>query len=133
MREWLHRRDGSSLTADCSDQIFVVHHGAGATGKGTHYRVLKHVLGDYVVKAPRSVFEAQRQRHHPADLMTLAGRRLAYGSEISPYLNVDQLKELTGEEDFQARGMGENFSEQRGNCKLEVRMNRAPRHPRGPG
>jgi putative DNA primase/helicase len=126
VREWLHRRDGSSLTADCSDQIFVVHYGDGATGKGTHYRVLKHVLGDYVVKAPRSVFEAQRQRQHPADLMTLAGRRLAYGSEIAPYLNVDQIKELTGEEDFQARGMGENFSEQRGNCKLEVMMNKAP-------
>jgi hypothetical protein len=58
--------------------------------------------------------------------MTLAGRRLAYGSEISPYLDVDQIKELTGEEDFQARGMGENFSEQRGTCKLEVMMNKQP-------
>lgn len=126
VREWLHRRDGSFLAADPSDQLFVVHYGSGGTGKGTRYRVLKHVLGDYVVKAPRSVFESHRYRPHPADLMTLRGRRLAYGSEISPYLDVDQINELTGEEDFQARGMGENFTEVRPTYKLEVMTNKNP-------
>lgn len=114
------------LTADTSDQLFVVHYGPGGTGKGTRYRVLKHVLGGYMVKAPRSVFESHRFRPHPADLMTLAGRRLAYGSEISPYLDVDQINELTGEEDFQARGMGENFSEVRPSFKLEAMTNKKP-------
>jgi DNA primase len=126
VREWLHRRDGSFLAADPKDQIYVVHYGRGGTGKGTRYRVLKYVMPEYVVKAPRSVFERQRHRPHPADLMTLAGKRLAYGSEISPYLDIDQIKELTGEENLQARGMHQDFSEQRPTFKLEQMTNSKP-------
>ncbi|MDH5676000.1 MAG: phage/plasmid primase, P4 family [Myxococcales bacterium] len=126
VREWLHRRDGSFLAADTKDQIYVVHYGRGGTGKGTRFRVLKYVMPEYVVKAPRSVFERQRHRPHPADLMTLAGKRLAYGSEISPYLDIDQIKELTGEENFQARGMQQDFSEQKPTFKLEQMTNSKP-------
>lgn len=126
VREWLHRRDGSFLTADTSDQLFVVHFGSGGTGKGTRYRVYKHAMGEYVVKAPRSVFESSRNQPHPTDKKTLAGRRLAYGSEISPYLYVDQINELTGEEDIQARGMNEDYAEFAPTFKLEAMTNKKP-------
>ncbi|MBI2390060.1 MAG: DUF3854 domain-containing protein [Deltaproteobacteria bacterium] len=126
IRHYLQLRDGSKLVGLVRDQVFDVHHGAGGGGKGTRTRYMSRILGDYAAKVPRSIFEKTRNEQHPADKMMLFGLRFAYGTEADPHLNVDQIKELTGNDAVTARGMGMDWLTFEPTYQLEMQMNKPP-------
>lgn len=97
---------GYCLTGSTKEQKFFFCHGGGGNGKGTFINALGHVLGDYAVVAPSSLFMAQRfSGGHSEDLARLAGSRLCLSQEIEAGARWAEalIKSLTGGDVVTAR------------------------------
>ena len=116
------RRLGQYLSGR-PDKSFIISWGPKDTAKSTFYQTVAKVYGPYATRVPRSVVEKSFHEQHPAHLMTMKGKRLAFGAEIRESIDIDRIKELTGESDIPARGMGENWTFIRRTFKLEVASN----------
>ena len=110
--DFMQRAVGYSLTGSTRDHHILFCHGAGANGKGTVFRVLLKVMGDYASAAPPDLLIKQRSRVHPTDMMFLRGLRMAVGSEVAEGAGFDEakLKMLTGGDAITARGMKQDFT-----------------------
>ncbi|MDB5310249.1 MAG: phage/plasmid primase, family [Gemmataceae bacterium] len=132
---YVRRLFGYCLTGDVSTQIVPILWGSGANGKSTLLKVIRDVMGkDYSTKAPRGLFMARRHEQHSAELLTLRGTRLMVATETGQdgRLNEELIKDLTGGEDIQARGMRENFGRPFDpTCKIMLCTNHQPRIPEG--
>jgi putative DNA primase/helicase len=120
------RRLGQYLSGK-PDKSFIISWGPKDTAKSTYYQTVAAVLGPYASRVPRTVIEKSFHEQHPAHLMTLKGKRLCFGAEIREGIDIDRIKELTGESDIPARGMGENWITIRRTWKLEIYSNDKPR------
>jgi hypothetical protein len=120
------RRLGQYLSGR-PDKSFVISWGPKDTAKSTYYQTVAGVLGPYAARVPRSVVERSFHEQHPAQLMTMKGKRLCFGAEIRENMDTDRIKELTGESDIPARGMGENWITIPRTWKLEVYSNDKPK------
>ena len=120
------RRLGQYLSGK-PDKSFIISWGPKDTAKSTFYQTVATVLGPYAARVPRSVIEKSFHEQHPAQLMTMKGKRLCFGAEIRETIDIDRIKELTGESDIPARGMGENWITIRRTWKLEIYSNDKPR------
>lgn len=120
------RRRGSYLCGS-PDKVFEIAFGTGDTGKTTYYATIANVMGDYAEKVDKRVFEKQRSEQHPNHLMELEGLRFAYGAEIEGHLDIQQVKDLTGERKIKARGMRENMRSLARHYKLAIFANDAPK------
>ena len=120
------RRLGQYLSGK-PDKSFIISWGPKDTAKSTYYQTVAAVLGPYASRVPRSVIEKSFHEQHPAQLMTMKGKRLCFGAEIRETIDIDRIKELTGESDIPARGMGENWITIRRTWKLEIYSNDKPR------
>lgn len=111
VRDFMQRFAGYCLSGDVSEQILVFLIGLGANGKSVFLSVLRRLLGDYAVVAPRDLLVVQRHEAHPTSTATLHGARVATASELEAgsRLNEAKVKELTGGDDLTARRMGEDF------------------------
>ena len=98
----------------------------GNSGKTTYYATLAKILGTYADKVHRSVFERSKNEQHPTNLMELEGLRFAYGAEISHSLDLEQVKDLTGERTVKARGMRQDMRSFARHYKLAIFANAPP-------
>lgn len=120
------RRRGSYLSGS-PDKVLEVAFGKGDTGKTSYYQTLARVMGSYAQKVPRTIFEKQRNEQHPADLVELEGVRFAFGAEIEGTMDIQKVKDVTGERIIKARGMRENWRSVERKYKVAVFANDAPK------
>lgn len=137
LRHYRQRRAGSYLTAT-PDKILEVSYDeprngeSGNTGKSSYYGAIARTMGDYGAMVPAEVFEARRGDKHPASLMTLKGKRFAYGAELDQKLDITAVKTMTGETQLQARGMGQDWQTLERTWKVAVFANGQPKIPCSP-
>jgi phage/plasmid-associated DNA primase len=104
----------------------------GNSGKTTYYSTIcTKVLGTYSDKVDRRCFEKQRSDQHPTHLAELEGLRFAYGAEISHALDIEQIKDLTGERSIKARKMQQDMHSFERLYKLAAYANSPPKIRKG--
>ncbi len=81
-REFFQRAGGHSLTGLTIEHgcLFILW-GGGANGKTTALKVLRHLLGNYAVKASFEAFLHKRSAAIPNDIARFAGARLIIATE----------------------------------------------------
>lgn len=126
VESYRRRRRGSYLSGS-PDKVFEIAFGKGDTGKTSYYQTIARVMGAYAIKVSRTVFEKQRNQQHPADMMDLDGVRFAFGAEIEQQLDIDKVKDITGERVIKARGMNENWQSLERRYKCAIYANGPPK------
>lgn len=111
VRDFVQRAFGYSLTGSVQEQVLFFLIGLGANGKSVLLNVLRQLLGDYAVIAPRDLLLTQRHEPHPTSTAGLFGARVATASEVEAGARLAEakVKELTGGDDLTARRMREDF------------------------
>jgi putative DNA primase/helicase len=111
MVDLLRRIAGYSLTGTTSEQALFFFYGEGANGKSTFLSVLRRLLGEYAIPAPRGLLEAEHNDDHATRLAALYRVRLVIGSEVEAgkHLAESMVKDLTGGEQIAARRMREDY------------------------
>jgi putative DNA primase/helicase len=129
LMRYVQRLSGYGLTGDVREQLLAILWGEGSNGKSTFVNTLLHVLGDeYGGTPPRSLFVSSKWERHPAELMTLRGRRLmiAQETDAGAQLAEAMIKQLTGGDVITGRGMYENFQSFTPTHKLMLCTNYKP-------
>ena len=127
IQAYIQRREGSYLSGTIGGNVLEIHWGLPNTGRSTHFETLHSVIGDdFVTKAPRSLFEKQRNESHPTDLMTVKSKRLVYGAEIKEHIDTEKLKELTGKDRITAHLMGKDNVTFAPTHKMSMYSNKKP-------
>jgi len=102
MRNCFHSfgaRVGYSLTADISEQVLFFLYGTGQNGKSTFAECLKHLFGNYMIKATTALYTLNRHANEPlTEIARLVGKRLVTGSETEEdaRLAESRVKDITG-------------------------------------
>jgi len=96
-RAYIQRCAGATLVGKADDDVLLVCHGPGGTGKGTFLNGLQHTLGDYAAAAELATFTTARDAHAPQpDMARLKGCRMVAISEVNTGDSVTLLKKVTG-------------------------------------
>lgn len=113
MRDYLQRIVGYSITGSTKEQVVFFHVGPPASGKSVFIEVLGAMLGEFAGVIPSSTLLNKKTDQHPADIMSMDGRRLLSLDETPEGARLDEalIKRLSGETKQTARGMGENWRE----------------------
>lgn len=130
LRAYSQRVAGYSLTASAAEHALFFLHGSGQNGKSVFLIMLRLVLGDYAVKAPRGLLVMQHgSDRHPTELMTLRGARLAWCSETSERDAWDEskVKDLASDDPITAHYMRSDDVTFSPTHKLFVAGNHRPR------
>lgn len=131
MLAFIQRAVGYCLTGVIHDHVLLFLYGPAGTGKSTFFRVVHALLGDYAVRAPRSLLFQSRGGgdRHPTELSTLHGARFVSCNEIDEGATFDEalVKDLTGGEEISARRMREDFWTFKPTHKLAIGGNYKPR------
>jgi len=112
--DFVQRLFGYMLTGVVRQHVLPIFWGTGSNGKTTLLNVIREVMGEaYAAKAPRGLLMARKQEQHPAEMMVLKGRRLIIATETAQdaRLNEEFIKDLTGGEALQGRGMHQNWQQ----------------------
>ncbi len=96
-RSYVQRCVGATIVGLADDDLFLVCHGPGGSGKGTFLGAIQATLGDYAASADLETFTSRRDSHGPQpDLARLRGRRMVAISEVETGGTVALLKRATG-------------------------------------
>jgi putative DNA primase/helicase len=98
----------------------------GNSGKTTAASTMAKVMGTYADKVHKSCFVRSRNEQHPTNLAELEGLRFAYGAEIKEALDLEQVKDLTGEPQLKARKMHQDMRSFDRHCKYLIYSNDRP-------
>lgn len=127
--DFLRRWFGYCLSADVSEQCFVVHWGSGANGKSTVMQMMQATSGDYAgTAAPGLLAASKGSDRHPTEIAALFGRRMVTAHESSEgvVLREDFVKQATGGDRITARFMREDFFEFDPTHKIQLLTNHKP-------
>lgn len=105
---------GYALTGVVKEHVFGLWYGKkGRNGKGTLFRILAQVLGDYATTMAPDLLIRQPGSQHPTGLMDLRGARLVVTNEVAEGRgwNESLVKQLTGGDRVKARLMAKDFVE----------------------
>ena len=132
-REYLRNVLGYCLTGDTTAQIFFIWYGSGSNGKSKLCNLLKKILGKFYHQCAESIFMKGGKSTIGAaspDKIALIGTRVAVHSEGDTAdeikLNESTIKEVTGEDDINARGLFQSPLNFRAQCKLSLLTNYVP-------
>lgn len=112
--KYLQRLLGYGITGMVSESIFPIFYGSGQNGKSTLLRAMRNVIGTgYVSTAPSGFLMLKNREEHPTEIADLAGSRMIIASETGKgsRLNVEQMKQLTGEDRLKGRYMRQDYFE----------------------
>lgn len=110
LRRWL----GYSLWGFSREQKFALWVGSGQNGKGVLKRIVRHVLGDYAIELPPTLYMKTKSGSATAntprpELVELQGKRIGLGSEPEGgTLNEEMVKAHSGEDEIRARRLYSN-------------------------
>ena len=107
----LQRDLGLALPGVTLEEWFDIWWGSGKNGKTTTSRVIQEVLGDYTKRAAPNLLIQSKWDRHPTELAALEGARLVFSVEVDRgnKLAESRIKELTGGDGVEARGMYQDF------------------------
>jgi len=111
---FVQRAVGLTLSGASYEEVLFFCYGAGKNGKSIFFNVLKLLFGDYYKKANVEMILQQNNGNKiPNDVAALPGARLVVFSEIPAdrRFNESLLKDLTGNDDIQARFLHKEFFE----------------------
>lgn len=103
---YLQRCAGASITGVQNDDLIILVHGPGGTGKSTFREALDAMLGEYSGVADIKTFTTADSPHSASpDLANLRGRRMVVVGEVTsgPAGSLGLLKQVTGGDKIQAR------------------------------
>ena len=130
VRSYIQRNTGASLVGDPSEDLIVLFHGPGGTGKTTFKESIMAALGsDYSASADLTSFTTAKDPHaaHP-DLIRLMGKRLVAISEIEGAgSSMAMLKRVAGGDSITARGLFSGTVEFRASFTVWLFANERPR------
>lgn len=128
MVDWIQRAVGYCLTGDTREQVIFLLYGTGTNGKTTFVERLRHLLGDYHVKADAGTLMTGRERAIRNDIARLAGARLVTAIEPSQthQLAENIIKEMTGGDRMTARFLHQEFFEFTPQFKIILATNHKP-------
>jgi putative DNA primase/helicase len=109
---FVRRAVGYSLTGRTDEQCIFFCYGTGANGKGTLYRALNLIAGEYAHTAPAKMLEQRAYESGiPNDVAALAGKRFVTMSELPEQttLNEARIKSLTGQDAISARFLHKEY------------------------
>ncbi|WP_299980055.1 phage/plasmid primase, P4 family [Desulfobacula sp.] len=134
--DYVQRLLGYGITGLTTEHIYPILWGAkGRNGKGTLLETLKYVLGPLALKVSHNFFmqgNTKTSGAADAELMSLRGARLAWGSETNEKdrLDVAKVKELVGGDTISARPpYGKRQIEFKPSHLLLLITNKRPRVP----
>ena len=130
-RQYVQKLAGYSLAGDASEDVIVLLHGRGGTGKDTFRGALAGALGpDYAASADLGTFTNRRDPHGPKpDLARLAAVRLVTISEPQAGETVALLKQATGGGPIAARSHHQETFEFTPQFTLWLMSNDRPKVP----
>jgi P4 family phage/plasmid primase-like protien len=110
VRKYIWQHMASMLVGENKTQSFNIYNGSGSNGKSIFVEILKIALGDYAIgSVPLSLITGNRPETGSTntELLNLRNKRLAIMNEpkINTHLNEGAMKELTGGDEVQARGL----------------------------
>lgn len=112
---FMQRACGMSLVGENRHHLLFILHGAGANGKSTFLRTLRHVFGSYGGAIPRDALLARRHQQDAARTAysALVGLRFGTLEELADEvtLSVVAVKDLTSGNPMQVRALYENYRE----------------------
>ena len=102
---YLQRVTGYCLTGDTSEQAIFIPYGNGANGKSVMLAILRALVGDYGMEAPRDLLVIKPSGQRPDDLAALRGARLVTAIESAGGQRLDEsmIKQFTGDDLVPAR------------------------------
>jgi P4 family phage/plasmid primase-like protien len=126
--EWLLHYIGYCMLGSPGEAIFVVVWGAGGNGKSTLANVIQRLLGSYAVSIDAKVIQESGRNQHPASLNRLRNKRIATISELTKGegWNERVLKQITGNDEIEARDMNKNPTPFRSQAGLIIFSNDKP-------
>ena len=129
-RAYIQRCAGASLAGRADDDVLLVCHGPGGTGKGTFLNGLQQTLGDYAAAAELKTFTTTRDAHGPQpDMARLKGCRMVAISEINTGDSFTLLKNATGGDPIVTRNHHEHSYQFIPQFTLWIICNDRPRVP----
>lgn len=120
---------GLSATGITREQVFIILHGPGATGKSTLIEIVHEALGNYAVVLSSETFLVRRfGAPEERKVAPLPGARFASSSETEQGGIMDEnlIKQLTGEDSMVARLLYEEQFNFRPQAKIWLRTNNKP-------
>ncbi|MFN7934759.1 MAG: phage/plasmid primase, P4 family [Bryobacteraceae bacterium] len=131
-RNFLKRLSGYVLLGEPKEQIAVLVHGAGATGKSTFMAVLQSAIGsDYChTLSPETLLKRNSAASTAMyDLAELRGKRLVVASEVDDGRAIAEsiFKSLTGGDSISARLPYQRFQNAAPQCTLFIQCNHVPK------
>ena len=130
IRAYLQRVMGYCATALTTEQVFFLHHGTGANGKGVCINTVMRVLDAYAQTVPVDTLMASSvDGRIPNDIARMAGRRLLAASETKQGKALDEqrIKSLTGNDTIAARYMRAEYFEFTPVGKIQLTTNHLPK------
>lgn len=101
---------GYTLSGSAQEELFVFAHGSGGNGKGTLFRLIEAIMGDYAKTLTDQTLMVQKSTQIPQDIAQLKGMRLAIVHETmeGAQFNESLLKTLSGRDRITARLLHQN-------------------------
>ena len=110
---YLQRLVGYAATALNREHVLLFFWGGGNNGKGTFFRAIQGIFGEYGCAAPRDLLFQPKggSAPHPSELARLYGKRLAICAEVGESARFDEakIKDLTGGDAIACRRMNEDW------------------------
>jgi phage/plasmid-associated DNA primase len=131
-REYVRKCLGYMMTGDTSAQVFFIWYGKGRNGKSVIANMMKAILSEkFYHQCDKSIFiKTQKGQGASPKKIALIGTRLVMYSEGETadeiQLNFSSLKEISGEDEINARGLFKDPINFRTQCKLNMLTNYVP-------
>ena len=132
-RKFLQKCLGYTITGDTTAQVFFIMYGDGSNGKSVLLRLLRKILGKYYHTCGKGIFMKGDKKDPNApspEKVALIGSRIAVHCEGETAddieLNDGLLKEVSGEDEINARPLFRSPLTFRALCKLVMATNYKP-------
>lgn len=112
IREYLLKYTASCLEGGNKDQVFMCWTGSGSNGKSMYTKLLQKVFGDYYASVEHTIITRKRGNSSSAspELVDIKGKRLVVlqEPEESDKIHASFMKQITGEDEINARALYRN-------------------------
>jgi P4 family phage/plasmid primase-like protien len=121
------------LSGENRDEEFNIWTGSGGNGKSKLVELIRSALGDYACNLPVALLTQKRKASGAAcpEMARTRGKRFVFMQEpdVNETLNVGEMKEITGNDKIQARGLYKEPFEFTPQFKLLLMCNQLPNIP----
>ena len=133
IRDYALRFVSTCLSGENREESFNIWTGSGGNGKSKFVELIQLALGEYACNLPVSLLTQKRKASGAAspEMARTRGKRFVFMQEpdVNEVLNVGEMKEITGNDRIQARGLYKEPFEFVPQFKLLLMCNQLPKIP----